>query len=82
VSGGSVQSATVSTAFAQPLAALVADADGTPLEGITATFTAPDSGASATFADGIASTTAVTDADGIATASVLTANATVWARSM
>ena len=60
--------------FGEPLAALVADADGTPLEGITVTFAAPDTGASATFANGAASTTAVTGADGIATSTVLRAD--------
>jgi hypothetical protein len=70
------QSATVSSAFGQPLTALVADADGTPLAGVTVTFRAPGSGASATFANGTASTTAVTGADGIATLTALSANAT------
>ena len=66
----------MSAAFGEPLAALVADADGTPLAGITVTFTAPDTGASVTFANGTASTTAVTGADGIATSTVLNATAT------
>jgi hypothetical protein len=68
---GTPQSATVSTAFAAPLQATVTDASGNLLSGVTVTFAAPASGASATFG-GSASVT--TNASGIATAPALTAN--------
>jgi hypothetical protein len=77
-SGGG-QSATVSTAFANPLVATVTDGDGNPVQGVTVTFTAPGSGPSGLFADG--GTAAATDpettgANGEATSTVFTANAT------
>ena len=50
-SGGS-QSATVSTAFTNPLAATVTDTYGNTKSGVSVTFSAPSSGASATFASG------------------------------
>ena len=79
VSSGSGQSATVHTAFASPLAAKVTDAQGNPVSGVTVTFTAPGSGASATFAScsggnpTTAQCVATTSATGIATSSALTA---------
>jgi Bacterial Ig-like domain (group 1)/Viral BACON domain len=73
-SGGTPQTATVNTAFATNLAATVEDMYGNPVSGGTVTFTAPDSGASGTFAGGV--TTAKTSAEGIATAPVFTANTT------
>ena len=73
VSSGSGQSATVSTAFANPLVALVTDANGNPVSGATVTFTPPGSGASATIGGG---NTALTNASGLATSGTLTANAT------
>lgn len=65
--GGSDQSATIGTAFAQPLVVQVRDAHNNPVSGIGVEFTAPDNGASAvlsasmvtTDANGIASVTAV-----------------------
>ena len=73
VSSGSGQSATVSTAFTNPLVALVTDANGNPVPLATVTFTPPGSGASATIGGG---NTAVTNAQGLATSGTLTANAT------
>ncbi len=70
---GTPQSATVSTAFVSALQAIVKDANSNPLSGITVTFAAPATGASAAFG-GIATATAVTNASGIATAPALTAN--------
>ena len=75
VATGSGQSATVDTAFADSLVALVTDAGGNLVPGVTVTFTAPASGASGTFR-GSDTTTATTGADGKATADVLTANTT------
>ena len=74
VTGGSPQSAVVNTAFANTLKVLVKDAGNNPVSGATVTFGAPGSGASGTFAGGVA--TAVTDGTGVATSAVFTANAT------
>ena len=71
VKAGSPQSATVGTGFAV-LEAIVMDAYGNPVSGVTVTFTAPTSGATGAFA-GASSATAVTDANGVATAPVFTA---------
>src|SRR5581483_6231866 len=71
---GTPQSTTVNTAFATALQATVKDASNNPVSGVTVTFTAPTTGASAAFS-GSASATAVTNASGIATAPALTANA-------
>jgi adhesin/invasin len=65
--GGTPQSATISTAFADPLTVVVHDALGNPAGGISVTFAAPTSGASAslsaakvnTDASGRASVTAI-----------------------
>jgi hypothetical protein len=75
--GGTPQSTTVNTAFAFPLVARVFDAYGSPVTGVTVTFTAPASGASGRFSAGAtATTTAVTDSSGLATAPTLTATTT------
>ncbi|HEY4183698.1 MAG TPA: Ig-like domain-containing protein [Polyangia bacterium] len=71
VSGGTGQSTTVSTAFAAPLTATIADSHGNPVPGVTVTFAAPGSGAAATL--GAAAVT--TDAAGVAS-TMATANAT------
>ena len=70
---GTPQSTTVGTSFGKPLQALVADSSGNPVTGVTVTFSAPSSGASATFS-GAASVTEVTNASGIATSPLPTAN--------
>jgi hypothetical protein len=59
---GNQQSAMIKTAFASPLTILLSDPYGEPLSGVTVTFSAPESGASAT----LSSTSAVTGADGTA----------------
>ncbi len=81
VSSGNNQSATVSTAFATPLAAQVTDGDGNPVAtaGISVTFTANTgaTGASAGFSGGTNIDTEMTNANGVATTTqTLTANAT------
>lgn len=73
VQSGSPQSATVNTAFASALVALVTDVNGNPVPGVSVTFTAPSSGASGTFANAT-TTTATTASNGQATASAFTAN--------
>ena len=72
-SGGTPQSASVNTAFATAVRAIVRNASSNPVSGIAVTFTAPASGASARFS-GSATATAVTDLSGVATAPTLTAN--------
>ena len=59
---GTPQSATVNTAFATALQALVMDTNGVPMSGVTVTFAVPGSGASAT----LSSPSATTNASGIA----------------
>jgi hypothetical protein len=72
--GGTPQSATVSTPFTTPLQVKLTDAYGNPKAGLEVDFTAPGSGASATFPPDGNTTTALTDINGIATANA-TANA-------
>ena len=73
VGGGSPQSATVRTAFASRLTAVVRDSGSNPVEGVTVTFSAPATGPSGTFAGGV--NTAQTNASGVAVSEVFTANA-------
>ena len=75
---GSPQSVLINTNFGTQLQATVVDGVGTPVPGVTVTFTAPGSGATGTFA-GAATTTAVTNASGVATASIIRANGTAGA---
>jgi hypothetical protein len=72
---GTPQSAQVQSAFGSGLQVTVLDSFANPVPGVTVTYTAPDSGASGTFAGGV--TTAVTDANGVAVSGVLTANGVV-----
>ena len=60
--GGTPQSATIGVGFAAPLQVTVKDSNGDLLSGVTVTFSAPGSGARATFS----STTAITNAGGVA----------------
>ena len=74
VQTGGTRSATVNTAFGINLAAKVEDQNGTPVPGITVTFTAPGSGASGIFTGGTNTITETTTSGGIATAPTFTAN--------
>jgi hypothetical protein len=74
VSGGNSQNAPVGTAFATPLAVIVQDGSGNPVSGVTVTFTAPTTGASAT----LSAASAVTATNGIASVTA-TANSTTGA---
>ena len=65
---GSGQSTAINTAFPIALQVIVKDPGANPLSGITVTFTAPGSGAGATFLGG---NTAVTNALGIASITAL-----------
>jgi hypothetical protein len=69
---GTPQTTSVNTAFPVALRATVTDATNSPLSGVTVTFTAPSSGASAKF-NGSLTATAVTNAGGVAVAPALTA---------
>ena len=72
LAGGNNQSTPVSTAFANPLAVLVASAFSEPVNGGQVTFTPPGSGASATIANNPATITG-----GTATTGTVTANAII-----
>ncbi|HMD15789.1 MAG TPA: hypothetical protein VKH18_03905 [Terriglobales bacterium] len=76
---GSLQDATISTAFAAPLVATVVDSNQYPVTGASVTFTAPAMGASGTFANGTATETDTTNASGVATSSKFTADAATGA---
>ncbi|GGP25043.1 PQQ-binding-like beta-propeller repeat protein [Silvimonas amylolytica] len=73
ISSGSLQSATINTAFPDTLQVVVKNSSNTPVSGVSVTFTAPASGASASFSG---SATVVTNVSGIATSPKLTANGT------
>jgi hypothetical protein len=75
VAAGNNQSATVTTAFAAPLAADVRDAAGNLVQNVSVTFTAPVIGPRGRFGSA-ASVTVVTNAAGRATAPTLTADTT------
>src|SRR5260370_32690758 len=70
-SGGG-QSATVGTAFANPLVATVT-LNGSPSGAASVTFTAPSSGARCTFANSTNTETDTANASGVAPSSCLTA---------
>ena len=70
---GSPQSASVGRNFATALQALVTNSAGNPVSGVIVTFTAPSSGASATFA-GASAVTTVTNSSGVATSPALVSN--------
>jgi hypothetical protein len=78
---GASQSAYVGNAFAIPLQATLLDQNGNPIPGVTIAFTAPASGASATFTSGAGTITAQTDANGIASAPAM-ANTTAGSYSV
>lgn len=69
-------SATVDTQFRNRLAVHLVDASGQPVEGATVTFGVQPAagGAGATFVDGQAQATVLTDVNGVATAPALVAN--------
>lgn len=75
VTGGISQSAVINMAFAQPLQASVFDAYGNPVSGVSVTYTAPGSGASAVFPNNSNFYSASTNASGVASTTA-TANGT------
>jgi type II secretory pathway pseudopilin PulG len=85
--GGDNQSATISSAFASPMAVLVTDSNGNVVSGVTVTFTSPNGNKSGTFASSTGSCvatggtithtcTAVTNAQGVASSLSFTAGST------
>ncbi len=80
VVSGSNQSAKINTAFANPLKAVVKDANGNTISGVTVTFAAPSSGPGGSFAGGV--NTAITDSTGTATSATFTGNASVGTYSV
>ncbi len=71
--GGSPQSTTVGQPFPEPLQALVTDALGDPVSGVSVTFSLPVTGPGGTFSG---SPVVATGADGIASSPTLVANST------
>lgn len=76
VAGGQFQSTDVNTAFGSALTVTVRDSGGAPVVNVPVTFSAPTSGASATFTGGVTSVTAFTDVAGVASSGPVTANGT------
>lgn len=76
-SGGNYQSAWRADTFASPLQATVKDNAGNPISNSVVTFTAPDSGASGTFAGNSNVYSGATDAQGVITAPLFKANSIV-----
>jgi len=72
----SPQRTLVNTAFATTLQALVTDASGNPVSGVSVQFVAPSNGASGKFSGGVTSETDTTGANGVAISSIFTANTT------
>jgi hypothetical protein len=74
VPGSSPQTTQIKTAFANPLAVVVSSPAGDPVAGGVVTFTAPASGASATFPGGTNMAMASIDGSGEASSGLVTAN--------
>jgi uncharacterized repeat protein (TIGR01451 family) len=71
---GSSQRTAPNFTFEIPLQAATLDSIGSPVAGVTVTFSAPTSGASGAFVGGTFTATASTDLVGVATAALFTAN--------
>ncbi|XAH23520.1 IPTL-CTERM sorting domain-containing protein [Xylophilus sp. GW821-FHT01B05] len=78
VQAGTPQSAPINTAFATALQVKVLDGDGAPMRSVVVSFTAPTSGASASFTP---SASVATDANGLASVTA-TANGTAGSYSV
>ena len=75
LTGGSPQTTTVNTPFANPLAFLVQDSFSNPVPAVNITITTPASGASGSFAStGSNAETIISDGAGMATSSSIAAN--------
>ena len=76
IASGNNQTAAVNSPFAQPLKAQVLTGANSPVGGVSVSFTAPNSGASGTFANSATNYTGTTDNSGYVTATIFTANTT------
>ena len=74
ITGGNSQSAQVGAAFTNPLQVVVKDGEGNLLSGTAVVFTAPSTGAGATFAGNVTTASVTTNSSGLATSPALTAN--------
>jgi hypothetical protein len=74
---GDTQSATTTQNFTNPLVVSVKNAAGNFVQGVPVVFTAPASGASATFSNSTNTITVNTDSSGQASSGTVTANGTV-----
>ncbi|HEX3152291.1 MAG TPA: Calx-beta domain-containing protein [Gemmataceae bacterium] len=79
VSSGNNQSAGVSTNFASPLVALVKNAAGNPVQGVSVVYAAPGAGASSVFSTTTNTITVTSNASGLASTGTFAANATAGA---
>ncbi len=80
IQNGDEQQTAPNMAFTHPLTVAALDSQGSPVSGVSVTFTAPASGPSGTFADTQdRNKTSITNADGVVTASLLTANSLLGA---
>ncbi len=70
--GSTPQSATIGSAFANPLSVIVKDGSGNPVVGTNVVFTAPSSAPSGTFSNNTTTITVPTDSTGTAAASFTT----------
>ena len=74
--GGSFQKAKINTAYTANFAANISTSNRKFVEGAVVTFSAPTSGASGTFSNGLTSIDVVSDANGDVSSGVFTANGT------
>jgi hypothetical protein len=72
--GTTPQTAGVNTQFGVPLSVTVTDSGGNPVSGVAVQFEAGTTGATGTFANGLATDSRTTNASGVATASAFKAN--------
>jgi hypothetical protein len=77
ITGGNNQSTHPSQAFGNALTVQIKDASGNAVKGVSVTFTAPASGASAVFSNSTNTITVTTDSSGNASSGALSANGTV-----
>lgn len=73
-SNGNYQTTNINTPFATNLQVRVTDGNYVPIPGVDVIFTAPPTGASGTFSNGLTTVTVTSDKNGYATAPTFTAN--------
>ena len=79
VSSGNNQSANTGSNFASPLVALVKNAAGNAVQGVSVTYTAPAAGASSVFSTTTNTITVTSNASGLASSGTFAANGTAGA---